>query len=103
MTTFISTGPSYTSTAAHMQAMATVIAQAFQAIGLVKTADTGQMNTATITFPAASDVSAGYEIRRFDDPLQASFPIYIRWEAYRSRNVNAPAIRFRFGTGTDGA
>src|SRR4051794_27346993 len=103
MTTFVSTGPGYTSTAAHMQSMATVIAQAFNAIGLVKTADTGQMNTATITYPVSSNISAGYEIRRFDDPLQTSYPIYIRWEPYRSSNTNYPAIRFRFGNGTDGA
>lgn len=103
MTTFVSTGPSFQSLNAHTQSIATVIAQAFNAIGLVKTADTGQMNTATITYPGAS-TSAGYEIRRFDDPLQTSYPIYIRWEPYRSGVVtNQVAIRFRFGTGTDGA
>jgi hypothetical protein len=103
VTTFISTGPSFISTNAQIQALATVVAQAFQTIGLVKTGDTGQMNTATITYPAGTNLAAGYEIRRFDDALQATCPIFIRWEPYRSINVNGPAIRFRFGTGTDGA
>lgn len=104
MTTFINTGPSFVSTNAQIQSMATIVAAAFQAIGLVKPADTGQMNTTTITYPASPNLSAGYEIRRFDDPLQSSYPIYIRWEAMRAGvGTNAPAIRFRFGTGTDGA
>jgi hypothetical protein len=103
MTTFISTGPAYVSTNAQFQSLATSVAQALQAIGLVKTGDTGQMNTATIVFPAGISTSAGYEIRRFDDALQGSYPIYIRWEAWRGAATNDAAIRFRFGTGTDGA
>lgn len=103
MTTFVSTGPANVTTNAHIQALATVVAQAFTAIGLIKTADTGQMNTTTITYPGTAYTSAGYEIRRFDDPLQASYPIYIRWEPYRSASSGTPAIRFRFGSGTDGA
>lgn len=103
MTTFTSTGPAFISTNANIQGLATAVAAALQAIGLVRTGDTGQMNTATITYPGAAQGSAGYEIRRFDDPLQASYPIYIRWDAMRSANANAPAVRFRFGTGTDGA
>lgn len=104
MTTFISTAPSYVNSAAQIQGLATAVAQAFQAIGLVKPGDTGQMNTATITFPASANVSAGYEIRRFDDPLQSSYPIYIRWEPIRTgANASNPGIRFRFGNGTDGA
>lgn len=104
MTTFINTAPSFVSTNAQIQSLATIVAAAFQAIGLVKTTDTGQMTTTTITYPASANQSAGYEIRRFDDPLQSSYPIYIRWEPIRSGAVTSgPAIRFRFGNGTDGA
>src|SRR4051812_43985318 len=50
----------------------------FAAMGLVKTADTGQIDWSTITTPVASSQKMGYEIWRFNDALQATKPVFIR-------------------------
>ena len=70
--------------------------------GLVQTADTGQINWATVTRPAAS-AYGGYEIWRFDDTLQGSSPVYIKIEYGSSNNQATPAIRVTISSGTNGA
>lgn len=69
---------------------------------LPKTTDTGQINWSTVTRPAANS-AAGYEIRRFNDSLQATAPIFIKLEFGTAGNAAMPSIWVTVGTGTNGA
>lgn len=71
-------------------------------IGLVQTADTGQINWATVTRPGVN-TEAGFEIWRFDDALQATSPIYIRFGYGTGTAVNRSRIQMTVGVGTNGA
>lgn len=71
-------------------------------IGLVQTADTGQINTATANRPAIN-ASAGYQIWRFNDTLQATAPIFIRIEYRTQGGATDPGMSFGIGTSTNGA
>ena len=70
--------------------------------GLVQMPDTGQVNWATVTRPAASTYNAR-ENWRFDDALQASSPVCITIEYGCSNNQTTPAIRVTVSSGTNGA
>lgn len=73
--------------------------------GLTATADTGQINWTTVTKPIATSTKAGYEIYRFNDTLQSTYPVYIRID-YGSNLLasgNSPATWVTVGTGTNGA
>lgn len=70
--------------------------------GMVKTADTGQINWVTVTRPAVNTYG-GYEIWRFDDSLQATSPVFVKIEYGTSNNAANPAIRVSIGSGTNGA
>ncbi len=75
------------------------------ACGLTRTADTGQINTATVTKPVATNTKAGYSIWAFADSLQATKPIYIRFD-YGSGAVasgNGASTWITVGTGTNGS
>ena len=48
------------------------------AVGLVQTADTGQINFATVTPNESGNTKSGYTIYSFNDTLQASYPCFIR-------------------------
>jgi hypothetical protein len=78
------------------------IETSFTTIGLVQTADTGQINTATATRPATS-ASGGFQIWRFNDSLQATFPVFLRIEYRTGSAATNPLVRIGIGTGTDGA
>lgn len=67
---------------------------------LTRTADTGQMNTATITRPA-TNVTTDYAIYKFDDGL--SVPLYFKLAFGTGNTNNAPGMRFTLGKGSDGA
>ena len=73
------------------------------AIGLVQTADTGQINWGTATRPA-TNVAAGYEIWRFNDSLQGSAPIFLKVEyGTASGNSQSPMVWVTVGTGSNGS
>lgn len=80
------------------------IAAALAACGLVKTADTGQIDWATVLKPSAVTTAAGYEIYRFNDTLQATRPVYLKVE-YGTASIAATrtALWLTVGTGTNGA
>lgn len=82
----------------------TDIHNALAAIGLVQTADTGQVNLATVTKPLGTNTVAGYEIWRFNDALQGTNPVFIKIE-YGSNGANANTFGtwMTVGTSTDGA
>jgi hypothetical protein len=77
---------------------------ALTTLGIPKTADTGQINWATVTVPANSNFS-NYEIRRLDDAEQATDPLFMKI-AYGRITVGAaqhPAIQITVGTGSNGS
>ena len=69
---------------------------------LPKTADTGQINWSTVTRPA-TNTAAGYEIRRFNDALQATAPILIKIEYGTGANAAFPGVWLTVGTGSNGS
>lgn len=72
------------------------------AAGLVNTADTGQINFASVV-RAGTNANAGYDIFRFADTQQATAPIYIRVDYGTGSSTTAPRVQFTIGTGTNGA
>lgn len=72
------------------------------AVGLVQTADTGQVDWTTVARPG-TNTDGGYEIWRFDDALQASAPIFIRLDYGTGAATDRPRIRMTVGIGSDGA
>lgn len=68
---------------------------------LVQTSDTGQVNWATVTSTPPTNVLRDYEVYRFTDALQATKPIFIRFD-YTASSTTAQ-LRISVGTGTDGA
>lgn len=71
--------------------------------GLVQTSDTGQIDWGTVAAPGAAQTSAGYEIFRFADALQATTPIFLKLEYGSGSNANNPGLFFTVGSGSDGA
>jgi hypothetical protein len=73
-------------------------------VGMVQTADTGQINWLTVTVPTVINERKGYEIWRFNDALQATAPVFLKI-SYGSANAAAsyPGIWITIGTGSDGA
>lgn len=65
------------------------ISDAIAAQGWVKTADTGQIDWATVTTSAAS-TSYGYEIWRAADTLAATYPIFLKLEYGTGAKSSAP-------------
>jgi hypothetical protein len=79
------------------------ISDALTAIGFIKTADTGQINWASVTRPGVG-TSAGYEIRILNDSLHATCPIYVKIEfGTESTTATRPAIWFTVATGSNGS
>lgn len=64
------------------------IHDAFAACGWVQTADTGQAVISSLTVPTSTSASAGYEIWRLDDELQAEAPLFVKIEF--GRGVGSP-------------
>ena len=95
---------SYLDTDARFRALASFVSDNLTAGGLPKTADTGQINLATVTRPAVN-TSGGYEIRRFDDALQATKPVFFKIEYGTGAGSPGTGISFwlTIGTGSDGA
>lgn len=77
------------------------ISDLIAASGITKTTDTGQIDWATVAKPATS-VVGGYEIYSFNDPLQATRPIFIKIEYGTADSVNAPSFLYSIGTGSTG-
>jgi hypothetical protein len=93
------------STTAGFRAWGSALSAAIQACGCALTADTGQINWATVNVPAGANTAAGYEIYAFTDTLQATSPIYIKLE-YGTGPLGAanyPMLWVTVGTATNGA
>ena len=79
------------------------ISAALSAIGLVKTSDTGQINWTTVLAPIGGSQSMGYEIYRFNDSLQATYPIFVKVEYGSGSTTAYTGIWWTIGAATDGA
>jgi len=103
-TTFSSQLQPSNSTDALFRAWAQFIHDALSAGGWEQTADTGQINLATVTKPGAANTMQGYEVWRMADSLQGSFPVYLK-VSYGSGNgaANEPGIDLSLGTGSNGS
>lgn len=78
------------------------VSDALEAVGFIKTADTGQINWATVTAPLASAYS-GYEIRRMDDALQATVPVFAKIWYGAATGQASPRMVIYVGRASDGA
>lgn len=102
MTTATSTAILLHTTDAQFRAWGSAFSAILAASGLVQTADTGQINWATVTLPATS-VVGGYEIWRFNDTLQGTTPIFIKIEYATASNPGRPAAWFTVASGSNGS
>ena len=90
-------------TDAAFRAWGKALSDALTAVGLPKTTDTGQVDWATVLKPAAINTAQGDENRRFDDTLQASYPIFMKIEWGSGGGATYPSLWVTFGTARDGA
>lgn len=95
--------PSFFNTDADFRSWVAGIRAALEAVGMVRTADTGQIDTATVAKPAAINTAQGYDIFRLDDTGQATMPIYVKVEYGSGGAVDRPSIWVTFGTGSNGS
>lgn len=72
------------------------------AVGLVQTADTGQIDWGTVSRPGTNS-DAGYEVWRFDDTQQASSPLFLKFLYGTDDSAALPRILCQIGDATDGA
>lgn len=105
MTTFIGVPtlfPNSNTNLAIMQTSFYAMEAALQGSGLVQTADTGQLDIATIASGASG--TKGYQIYRFNDSAQGTDPVFIKI-FYVNGNVSGPRATFNcvIGQGSDGA
>jgi hypothetical protein len=95
------TGITHATTAGYRIWVAEVIAQLL-AVGLTQTADTGQINTASVNRPAVN-TSGGYAIFRFNDTAHGTTPIFMRLEFGTGSVASYPMMWITVGQSTNGA
>jgi hypothetical protein len=88
---------------ADFRAWGVALAAQFAAVGLVKTADSGQIDWTTVLKPTGTNQPRGYEIWRFNDALQATKPVFIRIDYGSGGNALYPSLWVTVGTATNGA
>lgn len=71
--------------------------------GLVKTADTGQIDWTTATRSAINTLTAGYSVWYLNDAQHSVAPIYIRIDYGTGSSNNFPRAALTVGTGSDGS
>lgn len=89
-------------TVTNYRAWAQAIHDGLQAVGMVQTADTGQINLTTVALPGAGNFG-GYEIWRFADALQATAPVFMKIEYGNGANTNTAIMRVTVSNATNGA
>lgn len=102
MTTYNWSSPDYVTTDAQFRQVGSELSAALAAVGLIQTADTGQINWTTVLCPA-SNTDAGYEVWRFNDALQGTAPIFVKLVYGRTNGGNALQLKVSIGTGSNGA
>lgn len=80
------------------------VSATISSMGLVQTSDTGQINWATVAHPTATLVSQGYEIWKFNDSLQGTVPIFLKFEYGSAGGAAArPGLFLTIGSGSNGS
>lgn len=87
---------------ATFRAWGLAISTALQAVGLTKTADTGQIDFTTVALPGIL-TAAGYEIYRLTDSLNATKPVYMKIEYGTNNPATLPQVWITFSNATNGA
>jgi hypothetical protein len=90
-------------TDADFRAWGLEFSNALRACGLAVTTDTGQINWTTVLHPTVANTAAGYEVYKFTDALQATYPIFVKVEYGTGPLVAQPDIWITIGTATNGA
>lgn len=90
-------------TDAQFRAWGKGISDSLQAVGIVKTADSGQINWTTVTAPTSANAKMGYEIYRFNDTLQSTAPVFIKLAFGSGSSGTYPALWISVGTGSNGS
>jgi hypothetical protein len=103
MTTSTFTSPVDSDTDTDFRAWGSQISAQLQAVGLVQTADTGQIDWTTVSISGYPG-SVGYEIYEFSasDPFQAGTPVVFKLE-YGAASAEAPEMWLTVGASSDGA
>lgn len=81
---------------------------ALEAIGMVQTTDTGQIDisTADTSSTSGNNQVVGYEIWRFDDDVQSTAPIFFKLEygvSYSAGTYKGPQMWLTVGRGSNGS
>lgn len=71
--------------------------------GWTQAADTGQLSSATATWPGVANTIAGYQIWYLDDALHATYPIYVRWGFGQGATSARVIVNYQVGYATSGA
>lgn len=85
------------------QAIVGFISDALDAGGMDKTADTGQVDPDTVTFPGSNNTEGGYEIRAFDDSLSGTAPVVVKFSYRRGGSAAQMQLGIQIGSGSDGS
>jgi hypothetical protein len=93
----------YMSTAANVQALAAALFGNLSAGGMLQAADTGQTASGSFAAATGANQSLGYQIWRFNDTLQATAPVFVKFELGSGASAGYPSIWITIGTGSDGA
>lgn len=91
------------STDAQFRAWSKFIFDGMVAGGWVQTADTGQIDFATVTRPTIANSARGYAVLRMDDSLQASVPVFARLDFGSGGAATVMAVWMTLGPSSDGA
>lgn len=102
MTTSVVNSSIQHTTDAEFRAWGLQISTQLAAVGLTKTADSGQIDFTTVARPGANSY-AGYEIWRFNDSLQSTKPIFFKIEYGTGTSTTLPSMAITVGTGSNGA
>lgn len=94
---------SMASNAAFQAWVAEIVTMLFTTLGVTQTADTGQINPATVTIPGTTQTSAGYVIGRFNDTAQSTSPIFFKLEFGTGSTTTIPALWITISTGSNGS
>ena len=89
-------------TNAQFRAWGLAYAAKWASMGLIQTADAGQIDWVAVATPGVANTAAGFEVWKFNDALQATAPIYMKIE-YGSGGAAADgSLWFTLGNGYAG-
>lgn len=94
--------PDTSTSGATFRATFSPISTALQAL-FVKVPQAGEINLATVSKPGSANTSAGFEVYRLNDAMQATAPIFFKIEYGVGSLLTRPALWITVGKGADGS